>query len=447
MALKTYIEEVWQTLQSFSGLENRSLVLGYSGGVDSEVLAFLLSQLKQSQPQLSVKLVYINHGLSCFADDWQKHCEQRAIQYQLPFVAKSVKVKQGSRLSLEAEARKARYQALLEEMHSGDILLTAHHQDDQLETLLLALKRGQGPKGLSGMAPVQVIEKEVIQYRPLLNLSKSAIQELAQQHKISHIEDDSNQDDSFDRNFLRLNIIPALKKRWTSIATTGSRTAELCGEQQALLDEVVGEKLTSYLADSPYAEKVLTLAGFNELSRPWQRQIFRAFIAFIKLPIPSRVQLDEILDQVLNAKSDASVELNVSGLTIRRYQGQVFAFASAQLDNKLPQSIVLGTQAELAEKDYQVALADGRVLQLSEILNQVQLSESAPLSIRFNLAGSTQCHPHFRHKSRALKKLWQELKVPPWERAKVPMLFINGKFVSAVNLWIEKDYFKVGVVE
>ncbi|WP_170308254.1 tRNA lysidine(34) synthetase TilS [Parashewanella tropica] len=441
------IEDVWQTLTSIAQLEQCTIVLGYSGGVDSEVLAFILSQLKLRQPQLSMKLVYINHGLSIYADDWQKHCEQRANQYQLPFIAKSVTVKQGARLSLEAEARKARYQALLEEMNEGDVLLTAHHQDDQLETLLLALKRGQGPKGLSGMASVQVIEKDVIQCRPLLNLSKAEIQDFAQQHQLSHIEDDSNQDDSFDRNFLRLKIIPALKQRWSSIATTASRSAELCGEQQALLDEVVNEKLTCYLADSPFAEKVLNLSGFDAESRPWQRQVFRAFISLLQLPIPSKVQLDEVLDQILNAKSDASVELNVSGLTVRRYQNQVFAFSTDAICKRPLETIELGSLDDLVLNNYQVSLSDKRHLDLSQTIFQLTLPKSAQFSLRFNLAGSTLCNPHFRQKSRALKKVWQELKVPTWERSKIPMLFVNNEFVSAVNLWIEKDYFKVDVVE
>ena len=127
------------------------LVLAYSGGVDSEVLAYGLSRFAKAHPEYQYLLVHVHHGLSGNAGVWQAHCERRAHDYGLPIAVKSVTVASGARISLEAAAREARYDALLSELAPGDILLTAHHQDDQLETLLLALKRGLGPKGLAAM--------------------------------------------------------------------------------------------------------------------------------------------------------------------------------------------------------------------------------------------------------------------------------------------------------
>ena len=436
MELSQLIEALDGLLQHLPDTGSRTLALGYSGGVDSEVLAFVLSEYIKEHPEVKAKLVYVHHGLSTNADDWQTHCHQRAQKYQLPFIAKHVVVKRGARLSLEAEARKVRYQAFLEAMSDGDVLLTAHHQDDQLETLLLALKRGQGPKGLGAMAQVQPFYEKYWQLRPLLSYSKDDIIEFAQQHQLKHIEDESNRDTKFDRNFLRRAIIPQLKQRWPAIAETISRSALLCQQQETLLNEVSQEKLQQHISSSPYAKRVLNLDRFNTLSLAWQRQLLRTFIEQNKLPVPSMVQLDQTIAQLSQSKADASVELNHAGVVIRRFKKHVYV-SQKTLDFKLKR-----IKVETINLEQVILLEDGRELEFRVDSNAEQglrlpkLGEK--VSIHFGAVGSMICHPNFRHKPRQLKKLWQELNVPPWERGRVPLIYFDEQLVAAVGLWIEK---------
>ncbi|RYV02182.1 tRNA lysidine(34) synthetase TilS [Shewanella sp. OPT22] len=438
MELPLLIDELDSLLDSLPNSDSRGVVLGYSGGVDSEVLAFILSEYVKHKPALNVKLVYVHHGLSANADEWQNHCQQQAKKYHLPFITKHVDVKQGARLSLEAEARKVRYQAFIEEMSaSSNVLLTAHHQDDQLETLLLALKRGQGPKGVGGMAQAQSFNGNGWQVRPLLGYSKDEVIEFAQRHQLIHIEDESNQDTQFDRNFLRQVIIPQLKSRWPAIAETASRSALLSQQQEMLLDEVTQEKLQQHILSSPYAEHVLNLDSFKTLSLPWQRQILRGFIELNKLVAPSLVQLDQAIEQLTLAKPDAKVELHFSNLLIRRFKNRVFA---EKYMHVMPLENI---QFEFSNTKKEIELNDGRRLSLnieSNIERGLRLpKEDEVVTIKFGSSGSTICHPDFRHKPRQLKKLWQELEVPTWERNRVPLIYYNEQLVAVVDLWIEKS--------
>ncbi|MGL5391199.1 MAG: tRNA lysidine(34) synthetase TilS, partial [Shewanella sp.] len=270
------------------------LVLAYSGGVDSEVLAFGLSEYAKHHPELNYQLVYVHHGLSANADAWAKHCRARGQVYGLPVTIEYVTVVAPARVSLEAKARELRYLAIEQHLGPQDYLLTAHHEDDQLETILLALKRGQGPKGLAAMGPIQPLAIGM-HLRPLLDVSREQIEAFAKQQQLIHIEDESNQDDRFDRNFLRLDIIPRLKARWPSIATTASRSASLCAEQQRVVDDVVAKQLPKWLATAAYSrQQVLKLDGFSALSPRWQCLLLRAFIELQGAALPSLVQLKEL---------------------------------------------------------------------------------------------------------------------------------------------------------
>ncbi|MGB0893474.1 MAG: tRNA lysidine(34) synthetase TilS [Parashewanella sp.] len=438
-------------LAQISDWQQRTLVLGYSGGVDSEVLAFGLSLLKQRLPAIKIKLVYVHHGLSINADNWSRHCQSRAEKYQLPFVVKHVTVNQAARTSLEAEARKVRYRAFFEEMQDGDILLTAHHQDDQFETLLLALKRGQGPKGLSAMAPLQPVKKTKWQLRPLLDVPRADIEAYAADNQLSHIEDESNQDTRFDRNFLRQQVIPLLKQRWPSITKTASRTAQLCADQQLLLEEVVSERLKPFIVTTAFADHVFDLSDLAELSHTWQRQLFRGFIEKLSLPVPSKIQLDEVLSQLLNAKQDATVELKVSGLVIRRFKQHVYVCAND--DNTLVSCNTLelsGFHETIEQKGEYIFTHNAcksflfsnceQESQFQSISQAIKRPKPTDVvTIRFTVAGGSLCHPHFRNKRRSVKKLMQELNIPPWERKRIPFLFYGEELIAALGFWVERS--------
>lgn len=222
---------------------HRQLLVAFSGGLDSTVLLHQLVLLREQDPSLTLRAVHVHHGLSAHADDWVAHCRQICQQWQVPLVVHHVTLARGG-LGVEAHARAARYQAFQDTLNAGEVLVTAQHQDDQCETLLLALKRGSGPTGLSAMAPSSAFAGSRL-LRPLLNETRESLRQWALAHQLSWIEDESNQDDTYDRNFLRLRVIPVLRERWPHFSEAVARSASLCAEQEQLLDEMLAAELAS----------------------------------------------------------------------------------------------------------------------------------------------------------------------------------------------------------
>jgi tRNA(Ile)-lysidine synthetase-like protein len=215
-----------QTLPAPEG--SRGLLVAFSGGLDSTVLLVLAARFARAHG-LALNALHVHHGLSPHADDWVAHCEGVCRQLAVPLIVERVQLCRGNGESLEAQARAARYERLAAHLGEGEWLLTAHHQDDQLETLLLALKRGAGLRGLAGMVASQPFAAGHL-LRPLLDMSRAELAEAAQSLPYGWVEDESNEDPSYDRNFLRQQIIPLLKDRWPAMARTTARTMALCAE-------------------------------------------------------------------------------------------------------------------------------------------------------------------------------------------------------------------------
>lgn len=499
----TLVLKLTALLDQIGATADNHLWLGYSGGMDSELLAYTLARFRETHPKTpyQVSLVHVHHGLSRNADAWAAHCRQRAEHYGLNFVLRKVQLELGSRVSIEAEARRARYQAIAEQLNPGDILLTAHHQDDQLETLLLALKRGQGPKGLAAMGQAQHLAlisraegAPCWQLRPMLDSSRAQIEQAVASLELPYINDESNQDTQYDRNFLRAEVIPVLKQRWPSIATTASRSAALCAEQQLLLDEVSAEKLQPLLGRCRFSGvRVLDSAGLKVLSPQWQAQLLRQFIQMQRLPLPAQVQLQQALAQLLDAREDAQLELSFKGLLLKRYGQQIYAMAplpgaafqlldgagsvedvaaknsKLTLSQKQLQALSQGQglsvglaypwqrlELTLADSGPRVALAQVMAPQLAPLMasipapllaslsaspgSKVQPSDTAAApELVMGLKGSYRCQPHNRDKGRELKKLWHELGVPPWLRDRVPLLMQNGRLLALAGGFVERS--------
>ena len=223
-----------EKLTSLSPLRN--YLVAFSGGMDSHVLLHLLTSLKQQNTELSVRAVHIHHGLQDVADSWPKHCQTicdgLAIQLDTFYLDLTLQPSE----SLEAVARQGRYQALQGALQKDEVLLTAHHQRDQAETLLLQLFRGAGVQGLAAMPAVTDFGKG-LHIRPLLDESYQSLQAYAQQNKLDFINDPSNKDNSFDRNFLRNQILPQLREHWQGLDKTLSRAAHIQSETKTLLDQ------------------------------------------------------------------------------------------------------------------------------------------------------------------------------------------------------------------
>ncbi|WP_411909607.1 tRNA lysidine(34) synthetase TilS [Pectobacterium versatile] len=401
-----------------------SILLAYSGGLDSSVLLHLLVAVRQ-RSGLPIRAAYIHHGLNPLADSWAEHCCQQCGRWQVPFASLPVKV-EAQNGGIEAAARTARYQALQAHLQEGEALLTAQHLDDQSETFLLALKRGSGPAGLSAMAAQSMLGHHRL-VRPLLGISRLQLEAYAQRHQLGWIEDDSNQDERFDRNFLRRQILPRLTQRWPHFPSAVARSAQLCAEQEQLLDELLEESLQALCQP----DGALSIDGLAPLSPVRRFALLRRWLAQQGATMPAREQLQRLWDEVATSRQDAEPVLQLNQMQIRRFRQYLYLLP---LMPSLKDRIILwqspSCPLSLPDNLGTLLLADSGVA--------IRAPENGEaVSIRFSTSGTV--HIVGRAHGRQIKKLWQELNVPPWWRDRTPLVFYNEQLIAAVGRFVTRE--------
>lgn len=461
-----------QLLQS-----TRTLTVAYSGGIDSQVLLALTCQLSQLYPQLKLNAIHVNHGLSTSAHEWQIHCEQQCAQRNVPLKIANVAVKPAARESLEAAARDVRYRAFQTLLAPGAILLLGHHLDDQTETFLLQLKRGAGAKGLSGMAGFSQAKENrhgMNILRPLLHHTRSAIQDYASAQQLTWVDDESNDDTRFDRNFLRHQVLPLLHQRWPGFRQSVSRSARLINEQQTLIEQTAYEYLQHchgrssarqwYLRNEEFVLNINELLGYSIL---WQKQIVRLWLQHIaakrlsaqdgsvtQLILPSEARLNELLQQLAQARDDADIVVTFGAWQCRRFQQQLYLLHRSDLNN---QANLMASKEKpvsapiLWRGETQIRLPGGDMLRFHRLSNDIKTSTSEhgvivslPLpsenTIQVVFGGlKRRFKPVGALHSKPLKqwfKLWQ---VPPWHRQRIPLLLLNEKVVAVGSEFIAQE--------
>lgn len=395
-------------------IQPKRLIVGLSGGLDSVVLLHGLVQLQRRQDIPPLEAVYINHGLSPNANSWQAFCASYCASLAVPFAAYTVDVVPASRESLEACARERRYAALARHAKAcHGIILTAHHRDDQVETVLLQLKRGAGPKGLAGIPAMNMLHGVMVT-RPLLDISRKQIETYAQAQQLAWIEDESNMDEGFDRNFLRQQILTPVMSRWPAFGQTVARSASLCAEQQQLLDEVCDERLPGLCS---HPERI-SVSGLKRYSVAWQKALIRRWLEHLDVRMPGIKQLGQLL-LMLEAKSDAQPVVVLANSEFRRFRDELYwlpvtkpakPFSEVELALNIPMSIAaLGLQITLSDQEiaggYSFSIADKR---------QIFMLTKPALSITIQPLGE----PHHKPLKQWLK-LWD---IPPWNRTDVYLL-------------------------
>ncbi|MGO1794029.1 MAG: tRNA lysidine(34) synthetase TilS [Oceanisphaera sp.] len=401
-----------------------ALVVGFSGGLDSTVLLALTARLA-AEHKVAVRAIYIAHGLQSAADAWPAHCQQVAESLGVSCQTLTVDVQLGPRVSLEAAARTARYQAFSESLQPNEVLLTGHHLDDQAETLLLALKRGAGVSGLAAM-PAKKALGMAQQWRPLLPCSRAQLEAYAYQQGLEWVEDPSNSDNAFDRNFLRNRIMPMLQQKWPSFTTTLARSAELCAEQADLAEEVAVQDLPQSLNSGGG----VLIAHLQSLSQARRHNVLRYWLQHQGV-YASRRQLQAIWQEVALARPDASPKVRVAEQVIQRYQGALYV------------PVAMADPIELASLQGEQWLDVGvGQLKLSWVSENADLAADVDINVLqlvFNRSG-LRAQPYGRAGSRPLKKLWQEYAIAPWQRASMPLLMQGDSLVAVVGLFVCQTY-------
>ncbi|WP_047049959.1 tRNA lysidine(34) synthetase TilS [Vibrio mexicanus] len=419
--------DIDKTLQQLTHA-NR-FVIALSGGLDSIVLTTLVKQWCHENDKSCIA-VHVHHGLSANADHWVDVVKNFCHQIELQCVIEHVQLDLNNGDSIEQQARQKRYQALSQHIGDNDVLLTGQHADDQLETFLLALKRGSGPKGLSSMPQCAPFGKGFI-VRPLLQVARSELEAYAQSQKLKWIEDESNDDERYDRNFLRHRIVPELKMRWPSIASSVERSAQLCAEQESLLDELLSDRLENAIN----ADGSLSIAPLVAISDLMRNRLIRMWFEQLGKLMPSAKQLSLIWQEVALAKEDANPILNVVDCQVRRFSNKLYLVERGEDLTQWTYQITLNEPVQLPDDLGCLCLEKcGSGGSLS--LNEEQL---AGLTVTFDPEGLS-AKPVGRQHSRKLKKLFQEYQVPSWLRRRTPIILFEGKVVAVVGLFVDQAF-------
>ncbi len=446
------------------------LVLGFSGGIDSSVLLDLLRRLS---PQLGFKLsaLHVNHGISPHAARWAEFCAQICAAHAVALTVPAVTLARGS---VEAAARDARYRAYAAQR--ADFIVLAHNLDDQAETLLLQLLRGSGARGLSAMPEVRLgdrglriegsksriedrgskIEGSRIRseenskskakrkldpqssilnpapnpaiLRPLLDIPRSQIEAYARRRKLKWIEDESNADTRYDRNFIRHQVLPVMAQRYPGYRSTLARASRNLAEAAQLLDDLAA-------ADMPLTATGIAIAGLKALSTTRAKNALRHFLALHGVTMPNAARLDECVRQIRHGKRGTRTTLDLGGHSLVRCADE----------------LQLARKTATPPADYARPWRGERELALHEFGGTLQMTQrrgagislerllAAPVTVR-RRQGGERFKPHPERPRRSLKNLLQEARVPPWRRDRLPLLFSGRTLVYVPGIGIDSGY-------
>jgi tRNA(Ile)-lysidine synthase len=416
------------TLLALTGPKPR-VAVAFSGGIDSTVLAHALA--KQRRRFASLRLFHVDHGLQAASHDWSRHCARVARSLRLPFVPLEATIRRRRGESPEAAARDARYALLEMVLEPGEVLVTAQHRDDQVETLLLQLFRGAGVAGLAAMPAMAKFGAGYI-CRPLLNETRENIERYASKHRLQWVEDPTNMETQFARNFLRAKVLPVIRQQWQGVDGSIARSANHMAEAARLLAGL-GRADYERVADGDG----VNVAALRALPVARRRNALRAYVGKFSVDAPSTAKMTEIAGSLLAARPDAQPEVAWSGAVMRRRAGRLVLEVKSQ---------DLGdAHVDLAAKSWDWN-AD-RVCVLSRSGDRLELvdDEAGPIDllllpklveIRARAGGET-LRPGARARTQALKKLIQAAKMSVEARAHLPLLFSGDRLVAAGDRWID----------
>ena len=404
------------------------LCVALSGGLDSTVLLHALARALVDRPNYRIRAAHVDHQLQRDSAIWRQHCGSVALSLQLEFVPLVVKVAADPELSPEAAARDARYAALRQILKPNEVLLTAHHADDQLETMLLALMRGAGLRGLSGVPSVQIFGGGWLA-RPLLEFSRAELEEWARSEQLQWLDDPSNANTNFDRNFLRHRVLPALRERWPAAAHSATRSTAHLREAGRLLDVLAAADLESVAIGS-----CLSMTQLASLAPARRRNVLRHWIRQHGMRVPSTRKLATIERDLLIAREDRLPCVEWDDVEVRRHRGLLYcmrqrpAFEPA---DPLPWNVsqVLELPAQLGRLRAQRDAAGGLAVARAR----------GELQVHFRRGGE-ELQPAGDPHHRKLKKLLQDAGVLPWWRDRVPLIYSAEQLVAVGDLWIAEEF-------
>ena len=409
------------------GFPDLAVCVAFSGGADSTALLAALAQLKR--PPLRLRAVHVDHRLHPHSSSWAAHCRRVACALGVPLRVRTANVARARGESLEAAARAARYGLLATALAPHEALLTAHHQDDQLETVLLQLLRGAGVAGIAAMPALAAFARGRL-VRPLLPWSRAELSAWVRSQGLEWIEDPGNSELRLDRNYLRARVLPLIRERWPAAAVTVARAARHAAEAQRLLDAVGA-------ADAARASfgAMLSAQRLRTLPPERRRNALRFWITAAGHLAPPASRLEEIAGPLLQARADAQPYVRWEGALLQR-QSDLLSLRAAP-----------GSTGRLEELSWPwrrrrtCALpgSGGKLTLKRDARGPLDLDAlPAMLTIRARRGGE-RLRPVRAGPRRALKSLLQEAHVPVAERARLPLIFAAETLIAVAGLWLDES--------
>ena len=399
--------------------------VAFSGGLDSTVLLYALCTLRE-QLTVPVGAIHIHHGLQADADHWADHCRAVCNRLDIPLTVLHVDARAVSGDSPEAAARDARYTAIAGWLEPDHCLLTAQHRDDQAETLLLQLMRGAGVQGLAAMPVISALGQGS-HLRPLLEVDREELLGYARACGLDWIEDPTNADIAYDRNFLRREILPALSDRWPSVSASLSRSAAHAAEAAGLLDALAADDRLTVAGDH---DDTLSVTAVAALPPARVRNVLRYWIRQQAGQAPSTAVLERVQNDMLTSREDAGPCVTWGDCQLRRYRDELFL-----LPADLPSQALLECAWQLQQP---LTLPGSGILSATRTRGQglrCAAISSEGVQVRWRVGGES-CRPVGRGHRHALKKLFQEAGVPPWQRGRIPLLYVGDELAAVAGMWI-----------
>ena len=405
------------------------VAVAFSGGIDSTVLAHALAKRRKSFA--SLRLLHVDHGLQAASHDWSRHCARVARSLRLPFVSLEATIRRRRGESPEAAARDARYALLEMVLEPGEVLVTAQHRDDQVETLLLQLFRGAGVAGLAAMPASAKFGAGRI-CRPLLNDTREEIESYASRHRLQWVDDPTNMETHYARNFLRAKVLPIIRQQWRGADAAIARSAGHMAEAARLLGGL-GRVDFEHVADGDG----VNVAALRALPLARRRNALRAYIGKFSINSPPTAQMMEIAENLLAARPDAQPEVVWGGAVMRRRAGRLVLEVKSH--HRVDAAIDLAAKSWDWNADRVCVLnrAGHRLELVDDEAGPINLAAlPALLEVRAR-SGGESLRPGPRARTQALKKLIQAAKMSVEARAHLPLLFSGDRLIAAGDRWID----------
>ncbi|CAL4318757.1 tRNA(Ile)-lysidine synthase [Buchnera aphidicola (Pterocallis alni)] len=400
--------------------KNQKILVAYSGGLDSTVLLYQLIPFTMQYPFIQLRSIHINHQNHLLSNNWSKHCKKICKKNNIPISIYTINFK--NQKNFQSTARKIRYNTIKKHLHPNEILVTGHHINDQIETFFLSLKRKSGPMGVSGIKKNSIFYKKHVIIRPLINYTKNQIKKWAKLHNISWIEDDSNTNNKYERNFIRNNIINPIQKKWPFFIKNCISSMKFCANQEKSLNFF----LDSYLEKYVQYNHSIQIDTIKKFIKEIQILVIRRWILLYSNNIISYKITQNIYQNILhNQNSNINKKIIFNNYQIFCYKNYIFQIPiyknikntilfwnNCKQPLKLPENLGIITQNKYGTKIPKPKKND-------------------LVNIRFQCNKKVLIHQKY---TKSIKNIWQENKILPWYRNKIPLLFYNNKLICIIGL-------------